>query len=100
MLLQLLEHIGAGSHDAVAIRLPRYPELLQHAPESRSSPATVRREVRTSEERLQVRGEPDRHRPASAARGRLHEGHVDSVDVGPLLTINLDGNEVAVQHCG
>ena len=35
--------------------------------------------------------------PPAAGCG-LHEGHVDAIDVGPLLAIDLDGDKVSVQH--
>ena len=57
----------------------------------------VRRKIRPAEERFQVRRQPHAHRPAATARGRLHEGHVDVVHVGPLLAIHFDGDEILVQ---
>ena len=41
-----------------------------------------------------------RHRPAAGAGRRLHERHVDAIDVGPLLAIDLDRHEVRVEHGG
>ena len=53
------------------------------------------REVRAAEERLEVGGEEDAHRPAARAGHRLHGGHVDVVEVGALLAVDLDRHEVA-----
>ena len=60
--------------------------------------ARFRRKVSAAEERLQLRREPHRHGPAAAARGGLHERHVDAVHVGALFAIHLDGHVVAVQQ--
>ncbi len=76
--------------------------LRTDAPQQRSKPglpvAIVGRKVRRSEKRLQVRGEKHRHRP-SAATGRVQDvAHVDTVDIGPFLAIDLDRNDRAVHH--
>ena len=47
---------------------------------------------------LQIRREPHAHRPAARAGRRLHERHVDAIDVRPLFAIDLDRDEVAVEH--
>ena len=60
--------------------------------------AVLGREIGAAEERLQIGREPDRHRPAAAAGGGLHEGHVDAVDVGALFAVDFDGDEVSVQE--
>ena len=42
-------------------------------------------------------------RPTWASRrpgGRLHEGHVDAIDVGPLFAIHFDGHEISIQKSG
>ena len=70
----------------------------QHVQERRPAPGCGRREVGAAVERLERRRQPHAHRPAAAAGGGLHEGHVDAVDVGPLLAIDLDADELAVQH--
>ena len=41
------------------------------------------------------RGQEDGHRPAALAGHRLHRLHVDRVDVGALLAVDLDADEVA-----
>jgi hypothetical protein len=43
-----------------------------------------------------VGGEEHRHRPAPASGHRLHGIHVDRVDVGALLTVDLDVDEQRV----
>ena len=53
-------------------------------------------EIRPAEERAAVGRQEHRHRPAAAAEG-LEGRHVDLVDVGPLLAIDLDADEVRVE---
>ena len=60
----------------------------------------LRREVRTEVERLAVGGQEHRHRPAALPGRGLHGLHVDGVDVGPLLAVDLDGDEVLVEVRG
>ena len=77
---------------------PARGDLPQHVGKSRPPPARVRREVGAAEERLQIRRQPDAHRPAARAGRGLHERHVDAVDVGALLPVHLDRHEVLVQQ--
>ena len=51
------------------------------------------REVRAAVERPAVGREEHRHRPAAAAGQRLHRLHVDRVDVGPFLAVDLHVHE-------
>ena len=96
--LQPLEQLRRGLLDARAIVLPHARELGQQIGEPRPAPARRRREVGAAEERLQLRRQEHRHRPAARSRRRLHERHVDAIDVGPLLAIDLDRHEVGVQE--
>ena len=59
-----------------------------------------RREVRTREERSTVGCEEDRHRPSATAGHGLGRGHVVRVHIGTLFAVDLDGDEVLVQHGG
>ena len=56
------------------------------------------REVGAAVERLAVGRQPHRHRPAASAGQRLHRRHVDGVDVGPLLAVDLDRHVVLVEE--
>ena len=58
------------------------------------------REVGPAVERLAVGRQEDAHRPAALAGHRLDRGHVDLVEVGPLLAVDLDRDEVPVQVGG
>ena len=76
--------------------LPVHPDVVDRSHEAQE----VRlREVGAAVERMAVGREEDRHRPTTAAAHRLHRVHVDRVDVGPLLTVDLDVDEAAV-HLG
>ena len=57
------------------------------------------REVGAAVEGHAVGVEEDGHRPAAVAGDRLHRLHVDRVDVGALLAVDLDVDEVLV-HVG
>ena len=59
---------------------------------------SVGREVGAAVERLEVGREEDRHRPAAVPGHRLDGGHVDLVEVGPLLAVDLDVDEVLVHQ--
>ena len=73
---------------------------MQHLPERRHPVPRLRRVVRAAEERLAVRREEDRHRPAAVAGERDDGVHVDRVDVRPLLAVDLDADEVLVHQRG
>ncbi len=102
---------GHGAPDGLGDRLGRPGHALRVAPvdlgqvaEQRGEPlrgaaiAVVRREVGPPEERPPVGVEPDAHGPAAVPGERLDGAHVDRVDVGPLLAVHLDGDEVLVQE--
>ena len=74
-------------------------DRFHHHPEARHAAALVGREVGAAVEGHAVGVEEDGHRPAALAADRLHRLHVDRVDVGPLLAIDLDVDEVLV-HVG
>ena len=61
---------------------------------------SVGREVGAAEEGLEVGGQEHRHRPAAVPGHRLDGGHVDLVEVGPLLAVDLDVDEVLVHQRG
>ena len=91
---------GGRRGDAGGILTPRPGHLAADVEQRRPPPGRGRRKVGAAVERLERRRQPDAHRPAAAAGGRLHEGHVDAIDVGPLLAIDLDADEVAVEDGG
>ena len=94
-------HHAVGRRRQLRARLAPAPgDLGQDLHEPGARPARRRREVGAAVERLQLRGEPDAHRPPPRAGRRLHEGHVHPVHVRPLLAVDLDGHEAAVQDPG
>ena len=61
--------------------------------------AVVGREVGAGEERLLLGRQEHGHRPAALALvQRQGRGHVDVVEVGPLLAVHLDAHEVRVHE--
>ncbi len=87
----LADHVGAP----LAVRVGDADEQL---PEARQPVPRLGREVRAAEERLAGRRQEDRHRPAAAA-GEGDDGvHVDGVEVGTLLAVDLDADEALVHE--
>ena len=84
--------------DVVALRPPGLGHGEQELGERRHAMARLRGEVRPCIERLAVRGQEHRHRPAALAGHRDGGVHVEGVDVGPLLAIDLDVDEVLVHQ--
>ena len=62
----------------------------QQLDEPRPTVRGALREVGAAEERPAVGRQEHRHRPAALAGHGLHRVHVDGVDVGPLLAVDLD----------
>src|SRR6185437_10674496 len=97
---EYIDESGASSSDlgpmaGVVVRDPR-----EHVPECRQAVARLLREVRAAEERSAVPGrEEHRERPAArAARDQVLGDLIDSVDIGPLLPIDLDVDEALVEQ--
>jgi hypothetical protein len=57
-------------------------------------------EICAAEEGLALRRAEDGHRPAAVTGHCLGGFHVDRVDVGALLTVDLDIDEVVVHQAG
>ncbi len=91
--------LGGALADLLAFALEGGDHRFHHHPEARHAVAVVGREVGAAVERDALGVEEDGHRPAAAAGHRLHRLHVDRVDVGPLLAVDLDVDEVLV-HVG
>ena len=85
--------------DRLAFGLEGVDHGFHHHPEARHAAALVGREVGAAVEGDAVGVEEDGHRPAAVAGHRLHRLHVDRVDVGALLAVDLDRDEVLV-HVG
>ncbi len=82
----LLEHLGPFAH-------PRFAERLHDAAKGRHAVALDRWEVGPGVEGAPVGGAEDRHGPAAGAGQGLGGRHVDGVEIGALLTVDLDRDE-------
>ena len=83
-----------------ALLLPHADDLAKDLRKSRPAPPRVGREIRAAVKRLEIGRQPHAHRPAARPGRRLHERHVDAIDVGPLFAIHLDRDEIAIQDVG
>ena len=83
-----------GSDHLVAPLAPRLGDRGQQLDELRA------REERAGEERRAVRREQAGHRPAAVPGQRGRRVHVDGVDVGTFLAVDLDVHVVLVHHRG
>ena len=82
--------------DLVAPLAPRLGDPLQHLLQPGSPWRPCGREVRAGVERHLLGRDERVQRPAAVAGHRLDRVHVDRVDVGPLLAVDLDADEVLV----
>ena len=94
---QVLGDVGRDPADLVTALAPGGDESLEHLAEGGLPVPGLVGVVGAGEERLPVRRQHDRHRPAAVAGHRGRGGHVDGVDVGPFLAVDLDADEVLVQ---
>ena len=100
LLDQPLDEPPAGRLDLGPLLAPRPVDALEDLAERRHPVARLVRVVGAAVERPPVGRQEDRHRPAAAAGHRLDRGHVDLVEVGALLAIDLDRDEPVVQVAG
>ena len=84
-------------HLALTVR-PRLGKRRQQSRKSRKAVAIGRREIRAAIKRRAVRREKHGHGPATVARERLHGLHIDVIDVGPLLAVDLHVDEVPIHQ--
>ncbi len=100
--LHLCGERGGRPGDARGLLRERRRQRPQHGREAHpdAAVAVAGGIVGAPVEGLAVGGEPQGHRPTAAARERLHGGHVDRVDIGSLLAVDLDGDVVLVQVAG
>ena len=95
--LELLRDAGGRGEQALAVGVPRVAQRLKQAAEAGPAVAVLGREVGAGEERVTVGRHEHGHRPAALAGHRLRCRHVDAVDVGALLAVDLDA-DVALVH--
>ena len=88
--LQAADDLLGAVDDVVALLVPRAGDALEHHPPARHAVARLGREVGAGVERHAVGREEGVQRPAAVAGHGLHGVHVDGVDVGALLAVDLD----------
>jgi hypothetical protein len=79
---------------------PRLGDPLEHLPERREPVGRLLGKVRAGEERLTFRREEGRQGPATLSGHGLDGIHVDRVQIGTLLAVHLDRDEVPVEKVG
>ena len=79
-------------------RLPKLANSFEQRRETHSTIPVFRREVGSTVEGLQIGRQPNAHRPPSTAGRRLYEGHVNPIDIGALLAVDLHIDEAIVHQ--
>ena len=74
--------------------------FIQHMRKAGTAVARVLGEVGAAPERLGVGGEEHGERPAALLAELVQRRHVDGIDVGALLAVDLDVDEEVVHHRG
>jgi hypothetical protein len=100
-LARLRERLGqlAGRvGDGAALLAVEPGDRLEDVAERRHPVPRLRRVVGAAVERRAVRGEKDGHRPAAVSGERDDGVHVERIDVGPLLPVDLDVHEAVVHQ--
>ena len=95
---QPLDHFARRLRHARAILAPGLGDLRQDIDKRRPAPLRGRREIGAAVKWLEVGRQPHAHRPPARTRRGLDECHVDAIDVRPFLAIDLDRDEVFVEH--
>ena len=70
----------------------------EHLTERRPAPARLRRPIGSAVDRRAVGRQEHRQRPAALLAHRVQRAHVDVIDVGPLLAIDLHVDEQRVHQ--
>ena len=84
----------------LVVFLPGSRDSLQDLFETGLTISILRRKIGSADKRLQVRRQPDAHRPAATAGGRLHKSHVNAIDIGAFLAIDFDVHKLAIHDRG
>ena len=97
---QSLRQRRTGLHDLPATLAPGIVDRSQHLAERGHAVARLGRVVRPAVERLARRRQEHGHRPPAVAGHPDHRVHVDGVEIGPLLAVDLDVHEHPVHQLG
>ncbi|MBB4651535.1 hypothetical protein GGQ99_003302 [Aminobacter niigataensis] len=92
----MLGKVGCALQDAGAFAAPCCIDGVEYLDDARTPVARLTRKIGPAPERLGVRREKHRQRPASLLAHAGERCHVYLVDVGPLLAVDLDVNEEPV----
>jgi hypothetical protein len=96
--LQGADDLIALLADPLALLLPRIGDSEENHAPARHALARLGRKVRARVEGNLLGGDEGVEGPAAVAGHRLHGIHVDGVDVGALLAVDLDAHEVLVHE--
>ena len=95
-LLDCADELGRRTGHLAAALTVGTRDRLQHLAEARQPVAWFRREVRAAVEGLPLRREKGGQRPAAVPGQSHHRVHVDRVEVGAFLPVDLDVDEELV----
>lgn len=82
----------------LSVVLPGVPDGDKQLRQAQLSGPSVFGEIGPGEKGLLFWGEEDGGGPAAPAGEGLTDGHIDAVDVGPLLPVHFDGDETLVEQ--
>ena len=100
-------HLLQIRRDALRVRIQiilsrpvDFGQPQEHVLKTGPPPLVMRRKIRATEERPQIRKQKNAHGPTALARHHLHRFHVNAVDIRALFPIHLDGDEMLIQDFG
>ncbi len=93
---QRLAHRGHRGADLLALVVPGRAQAQQHLGEARPAEPRRRRKIGAAPERRAFGRQHHGQRPAALLAHGVQGRHVDLVDVGPFLAVDLDADEAGV----
>ena len=99
-ILESREHLIALGEHFGAFIFPGLGKVDEDISKARPSVTVVWREISSAHKRFEIGGKEHAHRPATTSGGRLNEGHIDPIHVGPFFAIDFDADKVSVQQIG
>jgi hypothetical protein len=99
-LPQAVEEDRAVLRDPARLLAKHPRHLAQHGDEAGPAEFVLLRKVRAAPERLALGGQKHGERPAAALAQGLERAHVDVVDIGPFLAVDLDVDKQLVHRRG
>ncbi len=92
------EQLAAVPGEARGVVAEALIDLAEHVGEAGAASLGDAREVGAAEDGLEVRREDHRERPACRLAQPLHRLDEERVEIGPLLAVDLDGDEAGVEE--